>query len=146
MPYKKIVCGVTGSESSQKAAKAAARLAREQGADLIYVYAIDTSFLKGLTIELPSDFADKSLEQLGGHILERAVAYGQVLGVRPERILRSGPVHEVLEQVLTETKADLLIIGHEERSFFEKHLFKGDVEDHIRELTRRTGVEVQVIQ
>ncbi|MBI5605331.1 MAG: universal stress protein [Deltaproteobacteria bacterium] len=146
MAYKTIVCGVTGSEHSQKAAQEAARLAKENGAALIYVYAVDTSFLKGMTVELTPDFANKTLEHLGGHILERAEEIALSTGVTPQKILRSGEVLEVLKQVLSEEKADLLVIGHEERSFFEKVLFDGEVEDHVQELINQTGVSVQVIK
>jgi nucleotide-binding universal stress UspA family protein len=147
MGYTKIVCGVTGSEHSLKAAQEAARLAKENGADLIFVYAVDTTFLKGITVELTSEFAQKTLEHLGSQILDRAEEVALSQGITsPKKILKPGPVLEVLKQVLFEEKADLLIIGHESRSFFEKILFKGEVEDHIQELINRTGVSVQVIK
>ena len=47
MAYKKIVCGVTASAHSQKAALEAAKLAKQHGAALVYVYAMDLAFLKG---------------------------------------------------------------------------------------------------
>jgi nucleotide-binding universal stress UspA family protein len=145
MAYKKIVCGVTGSESSQKAAREAARLAGENEADLTYVYAVDITFLKGITVQLTPQFAEKALEHLGGHILDQAEENALAQGLKPKKVLRAGPVLEVLKQVLTEEKADLLVIGHEDRSFFEKVLFRGEVEDHIKELTAQTGVPVRVI-
>ena len=146
MAYKTIVCGVTGSEASRKAAIEATRLAKDNKANLIYVYAIDTTFLEGMTIELTSDFAQKTLEHLGGRILERAEEISSAEGVTSKKILRPGAVLEVLKQVLAEEKADLLVIGHENRSFFEKVLFKGEVEDHIQELINQTGVQVQLIR
>jgi nucleotide-binding universal stress UspA family protein len=145
MSYKKIVCAVTGSEASRKAALKAAQLAKEYQAGLIFVYAVDASFLKGMTVELTSDFVGKTLEHLGGHILDRAEEIAHVQGVNPKKILKYGPVLEVLKQVLSDEGADLLIIGHEGRSFFEKVLFKGEVEDHVQELIKQTGVSVQVI-
>jgi nucleotide-binding universal stress UspA family protein len=146
MNYKKIVCGVTGSAASQKAALKAAQLAKENEADLIFVYAVDISFLKGMTVELTSQFAQKTLEHLGGHILDQAEEVSAGVGITPRKVLRPGEVLEVLKQVLKEEKADLLVIGHEERSFFEKVLFKGVVEDHLQELILQTGVSAQVIK
>ena len=146
MAYKSIVCGVTGSESSQKAALEAARLAKEHQAVLTYVYAVDVKFLKGLTIELTPDFAEKTLEHLGGHILERAEESSDAQGVTPRKVIRSGAVLEVLKQVIGEEKADLLVLGHEARSFFEKILFGGEVEDHVQELIKQTGVNVLVVR
>ena len=52
----------------------------------------------------------------------------------------------MIKQVLSEEKADLLIIGHEDRTFFEKVLFKGEVEDHVQELIKQTGVSVTIIK
>ncbi|MFH0788036.1 MAG: universal stress protein [Pseudomonadota bacterium] len=144
MSYKMIVCGVTGSAHGQKAAQEAARLAKENQAGLIFVYAVDTTFLRGITIQLTPEFADKTLEHLGGHILDNAEEIALAQGVTPKKIIRIGAVLEVLKQVIQEEKADLLVLGHEERSFFEKVLFKGEVEDHIGELTNQTGVSVIV--
>ena len=146
MPYKSIVCGVTGSESSQKAALEAARLAKDNQSALTYVYAVDVNFLKGLTIQLTPDFAEKALEHLGGHIMERAGESAATQGVTPRKVIRSGAVLEVLKQVIGEEKADLLVLGHEDRSFFEKVLFGGEVEDHVQELINQTGVSVQVVK
>jgi hypothetical protein len=66
--------------------------------------------------------------------------------VAPRKILKKGPVLDVLKQVVQEEKADLLILGHEDRTFFEKTLFRGSVEDHLEELKKQTGVEVTVIR
>ena len=57
----------------------------------------------------------------------------------PKKIVRRGTVLEVLKQVVQEEKADLLVLGHEERTFFEKALFKGNVEDHVEELKTTDG-------
>jgi nucleotide-binding universal stress UspA family protein len=146
MSYKQIVCGVTGSEPSQKAAREAARLAGENGAALTYVYAVDVQFLKGMTVQLTPDFAEKALEHLGGHILERAAAGAAAEGLAPRKIIRAGAVLEVLKDTVREEKADLLVLGHEDRSFFEKILFGGEVEDHVQELIKQTGVNVLVVK
>jgi nucleotide-binding universal stress UspA family protein len=146
MTYKAIVCGVTGSEPSQKAALEAARLAKENQAGLTYVYAVDVKFLKGLTVQLTPDFAEKTLEHLGGHILERAEESATSQGLTAKKVIRSGAVLEVLKEVVREEKADLLVLGHEDRSFFEKILFGGEVEDHVQELIKQTGVNVLVVK
>ena len=147
MAYKKIVCGVTASAHAQKAALEAARLARQDGAELVYVYAVDLDFLKGGRMgNLSQDVIAQSIEKIGKQIVDTAEHIAASEGVKPEKIVRRGTVLDVLGQVMSEHKADLLVLGHEERTFFEKHLFKGDVEDHVQELKARTGAEVRVIQ
>ena len=146
MTYKSIVCGVTGSAHSQKAALEAAVLAKQHNAALTYVYAVDIGFLKSSVGGFSTSLAKDGLIHLGDQILDFAVQLAQSQGVTPKKIVRSGAVLEVLKQVMAEEKADLLVLGHEKKSFFEKTMFKGSVEDHIEELKRQTGTEVTVVK
>lgn len=147
MVYGTIVCGVTGSPNAQKAALEAAVLAKRDGAKLIYVYAVDDSaFRTGRLVELGTQSIDESLENLGVHILNHVEVIAKTQGVSPEKILRKGAVLDVLKQVITENKADLLVLGHEDRSYFDRMLYKGSVGDRIQELQEQTGVEVSVIR
>lgn len=146
MAYTSIVCGVTGSAHSQKAALEAAALAKKHNAKLTYVYAADAGFLKSSVGGLSTSLATDGLERLGKHILGYAGELAQSQGVTPQKIVRSGNPLEVLKQVVLEEKADLLVLGHEKRTFFEKALFKGAIEDHVDELKKQTGAEVTVIQ
>jgi nucleotide-binding universal stress UspA family protein len=124
----------------------AARLARQDGAELVYVYAVDLEFLAGGRMgSLSQDVIGTSLMTLGGHVLDYAEQIVASQGVKPKKIVRRGKVLDVLKQVVVEEKADLLVLGHEKRTFFEKALFKGDVEDHIQELKAQTGTEVKII-
>jgi nucleotide-binding universal stress UspA family protein len=146
MGYTSIVCGVTGSSHAQKAALEAAVLAKDNNAKLTYVYAVDIGFLRGSVGGMSTGIAGEGLERLGAHILGYAAELAQAQGVTPKTIVRRGAALEVLRQVVQEEKADLLVLGHEERTFFEKALFKGSVEDHVEELKQQTGTEVTVIR
>lgn len=144
MGVANIVCGVTGSTHAQKAALEAALLAKKENAGLIYVYAVDVTFLKGGVAD--TDAVEASLMKLGGQIVDRAEQIALAHGVKSKKIVRKGPILEVLKQVIIEEKADLLMIGHEERTFFEKAMLKGAVEDHVQKLKEDTGVEVNVVR
>jgi len=137
---------VTASAHSQKAALEAARLAKQDGAELVYVYAVDVTFLEGgRTGSLTEDVVADSLKKVGENILELAGQIAASQGLKPKKVIARGTVLSVLKQVVVEEKADLLVLGHEKRTFFEKALFKGDVEDHAQELTAQTGTEVKII-
>jgi len=146
MAYTSIVCGVMGSAHAQKAALEAAVLAKRDNAKLTYVYVVDVGFLRGSVGGMSTGIAGEGLERLGEHILGFAEQLAQSQGVTPKKIVRRGAVLEVLKQVVLEEKADLLVLGHEDRTFFEKALFKGSVEDHAEELKQQTGTEVAVIK
>ena len=145
MRYTSIVCGVTGSAHAQKAALEAAALAKQHNARLTYVYVVDVGSLTASIGGLSKSLAEDGLDRLGGHILGFVEQLAQSQGVTPKKIVRRGTVLEVFRQVVLEEKADLLILGHEKRTFFEKAMFKGSVEDHIQELKQQTGVEVSVV-
>jgi nucleotide-binding universal stress UspA family protein len=146
MGYTSIVCGVTGSAHAQKAALEAAALAKQHNAKLTYVYVVDVGSLTASIGGLSKSLAEDGLERLGDHILAFAEQLAQSQEVTPKKIVRRGAVLEVLRQVVLEEKADLLVLGHEKRTFFEKAMFKGNVEDHIQELKQQTGVEVSVVR
>lgn len=146
MAYNSIVCGVTGSLHAQEAALRAAVLAKENNARLTLVYAVDTTFLRsGVAMQCDTCEVAKSLERLGAHILAMAEEIAQSQGVTPKKVVRKGKVLDVLRSVVEEEKAELLVLGHEKRTFFEKVLFRGEVEDHIEELKKQTGADVSVI-
>jgi nucleotide-binding universal stress UspA family protein len=122
-------------------------LAKTHGARLFYVYAVDLTFLKGgKTGSITSQGVEESLAGMGRHILDRAGELAAAEGVTPEKLIVKGPVLGVLKKVVQEKKADLLVLGHEDRSFFEKFLIEGDVEDHIQSLKEETGVDVLIIR
>ncbi|MFP5213756.1 MAG: universal stress protein [Acidobacteriota bacterium] len=147
MGYKKIVCGVTGSAHAQKAALEAARLAKENCAELVYVYAVDSTFARGgMAVELSHEYVDESLERLGGYILDHASELARTQGVVPKKVVKRGAVMDVLKEVVKAEGADLLMIGHEGRSFFDKVFKKGDVEDDPVELKKIAGVDVSIVQ
>jgi nucleotide-binding universal stress UspA family protein len=146
MGYTSIVCGVTGSAHAQKAALEAAALAKQHNARLTYVYAVDTGFLKGSVGGMSTGIAQDGLMRLGDHLLDYAEQLAQSQGITPKKVVRQGKVLDVLKSVMQEEKADLLVLGHEKRTFFEKAMFRGEVEDHVEELKQQTGAEVTVIR
>ena len=144
--YKTIICGVTGSQVSQKAVLGASLLSKENDARLILLYAVDVSFVKGMTVELPSGFAEEQMERLGRRILDEAEEIARQEGMDCEKLMRRGPLVEVAAQVAAERGGDLLVLGLESRSFFEKVLSWSPVEEQVEELKKRTGMEVVVIR
>jgi nucleotide-binding universal stress UspA family protein len=146
MAIKSLVCGVTGSENSEKAVKAASEMAAGEKAHLTFVYVVDVSFLSGLTVQLRPKYAEDFLERLGGKILDEAVAIASSKGVASKKALRKGKLMDEVIKVVKEEGADILVVGDEGRGFAEKVLFGNRLPDNIKELERRSGVTVKVIR
>jgi nucleotide-binding universal stress UspA family protein len=146
MATKSVVCGVTGSENSEKAVKAASEMAAAEHAHLTFVYVVDVGFLSGLTVQLRPKYAEDFLERLGGKILDEAVTVASLKGVTAKKVMRKGKVIEEVIKVIKEESADVLVVGDEGRGFAEKVLFGNRLEDNIKELEARSGVAVKVIR
>jgi nucleotide-binding universal stress UspA family protein len=146
MAIRCIICGITGSESSEKAVAAAAEMAKDHAARLTFVYVVDTRFLQGLTIQLRPEFAEDFLSRLGGKILEEAVGIAQSKGVTAKKALRKGKVLNEVIKVIKEEGADYLVVSDEGRTFAEKMLFGDRLPDNIKELEKRAGVPVKVVR
>jgi nucleotide-binding universal stress UspA family protein len=146
MATKSVVCGVTGSENSEKAVKAASQMAAAEGSRLTFLFVVDVGFLHGLTVQLRPQYAEGFLEHIGGHILDEAAAVAASMGVTAKKVLRKGKLMDQVIEVLKEESADLLVVGDEGHSFAERVLFGHRPPDSVKEMERRTGVAVKVIR
>jgi len=142
---KSIVCGVTGSENSQKAIRVAAEMALKDSAQLTYVYVVDAGFLQGLTIELRPEYIESFLERLGRQILDEAVGAALSIGVQAKKVLRNGKIMKEICEVVKEVGGDLLVVGDEGHTFAQKVLFGKRIQDNVKEMERLSGVPVKVI-
>lgn len=146
MGYKKIVCGVTCSEASARAAGRAAQIAKDNNAELIYLNVADSTFIKGLTVSSRRHHAEDVLLRFGDHCLEYAGEIANAFGVKCRTETRTGRVYEVIRDFILEEHADLLVIGHEARTFFEKFILNGEVEKHVDTLKEETGIDVVIVE
>ncbi len=146
MGYNKIVCGVTCSEASARAAAKAAGIAQEMGAELIFLNVADITFIKGSTISLQRTFAEDTLFNFGNQCLKFAGEIASALGVQARTVSRRGRIRDVIREVILEEKADLLVIGHEQRTFFERFIFNGEVEKHVARIKENIDIDVIVVE
>jgi nucleotide-binding universal stress UspA family protein len=146
MAIKSIVCGVTGSENSEKAVKAASEMAAAEQAHLTFVYVVDVGFLSGLTVQLRPQYAEDFLERLGGKILDEAVAVASSKGVAAKKTLRKGKVMDEVVKTVKEESADILVAGDEGHGFAERVLFGHRPPDSVKEMERRAGVTVKLVR
>jgi nucleotide-binding universal stress UspA family protein len=146
MTLKSIVCGITGSENSQKAMHAALDMALTDSAHLTFVYVVDVGFLQGITIQLTRKYAKEFLERLGNGILDEALELASSKGVTAKKLVRKGKVMEEVCKVIKEEKGDILVVGDEGRSFAEKVLFGKRLSNTVKEMERLAGVPVKVVR
>lgn len=118
---KSIVCGVTGSLGSQRAAADAAVLAAQTGAKLTYVHVVEPpSPAERFSDPLTRAFKEAMLVEIGIKILINAERIATARGVAPVKYLKKGPLAKCLLEVAKELDSDLLVLGGRRGTIFEK--------------------------
>ncbi len=117
MAYKRIVIGVDGSESAERAFGQALELAGATGAtvDIVSAYEpISAAKLDRIRSEIPDpDFAHLiGPGTQAERVVERASEVAGEAGVKSETWIRTGDPASVLIDVATEVEADLIVVGN----------------------------------
>ncbi len=134
--YKRILVPVDGSKTSDAALKEAVELARDQGAKLRIVYAIDEA-----SIVAGSEYGDmlgaeKSQIDSGKRILEKANAIFPEAETRLLETERIGQgISEVIVQDAKAWGADLIVAGTHGRTGL-RHLLMGSVAEGIVRISK----------
>ena len=141
MGYHHIVCIVDGSRGSERAEVRAAEIAKENNAELTYVFLEDTGFLER---RAPLTKGGVSLEEgfnnIGKLLLEKARESAEKIGVNCKEEILKGNEAVMLIKKLPEMKADLLVASIERAGLFFD-LDRNDLDSKIEEIREKTGIE-----
>jgi nucleotide-binding universal stress UspA family protein len=136
--YSRILAATDGSETSELAVEQAARLAKDQNAQLRIVHVIEQSrlaFAAAGPVAIDLEGILEALRKAGQAALERGRAIAQRLGVQPDvAIVGDDAVDDRVAMVLVEEarrwKADLIVLGtHGRRGI--NHLLMGSVAEAV---------------
>jgi nucleotide-binding universal stress UspA family protein len=139
-----IVCATRGGEAGRRTQERASALAKERGAELIFLSVFDPSFAGPLDGALAAA-VEKEQQWLGRALLGIAQARAQREGVDADAVVLSGPLLESIEDFVCESGASILVIG-EPRIDSPLSAFRhGMVQSCARHVEQHTGVEVVVV-
>lgn len=110
---KTILCPTRGGERSYPNQDWAIARAKEQGADLIFLYINDVQFLNQVASPVLFDLAS-DLDEMGEFMLTMAKERAEKLGIVAQTIVRRGVFEEVLREVIPEFEVDTLVLGSSE--------------------------------
>lgn len=117
-------------------------LAKERGARLVFVFALDTAFLDKFVA--PHVHAvDDEIKHMAEFLLLMARDRAEKAGVTAEYVVREGALAEVLVAVAQEVKATLIILGRPR----EDHVTTLDYLQHelLPYLEQATGAETLLV-
>jgi nucleotide-binding universal stress UspA family protein len=140
---KKILCATRGGQASVRAQDAAIALAKEQNAELWFMFVVDISFMDKTLYANRPDVVMGEMENLGEFLLTMALERAQEQGVEAQYILRHGELRQVLIDTAREEEMDLVVLGKpagEESAFALEAL-----EAFASEIETEAGVLVQIV-
>jgi nucleotide-binding universal stress UspA family protein len=134
--YKRILAPIDGSASSLRGLAEAARLAKESGATLRLMHAVNEYFIDtgfGPALITPELIA--SVRRDGAVILAAAESKASKYGVKPETVLldRAGTsVADLIRKEAEEWQADLIVMGTRGRRGLSRLAMGSDAETVVR--------------
>jgi nucleotide-binding universal stress UspA family protein len=139
-----IVCATRGGEASRRTQERAVALAKERGAELIFLCVFDPSFAGPRE---PAMEAALAAEQrwLGRALLGIAQMRAREWGLEAQAIVRSGPVLQTIEDFLRQVTADTLVIGASKAKPKRAAFELSQVHQFADRVRQDTGVEVIVV-
>ncbi len=134
--YKKILVPVDGSESALRGLDEAIRLAKESGAAVRLMHAVNEFFIDvGYGMPLVTPELIESLREGGKRILNSAAAKARDRGLNPETVLLDRLGTRVADLILDQAKewpADLIVMGTHGRRGFSRLALGSDAEMVVR--------------
>jgi len=138
----KILCATRGGEASRNTEDYAIQLAKEQGAELMFLYVVETSFMDRMAAPVVVD-VEAQIERMGVFLLAAVQERAAKEGVEARMVHRHGPVREEIRDCILEEGADIVVLGRprgEEAIFAET-----GVSPFAEELARETGAQVILV-
>lgn len=138
----KILCAIRGGEQGYRTQEAAAALARERDAELIFLVVLETSFLDRAAASSGIDMR-ATLVRMGNSLLFNAAERARQVGVEARTLLREGLPREQIKLAAREEGATTVILGRPQGSYDK---FSGaELEAFAQEVADETGAEVQIL-
>jgi nucleotide-binding universal stress UspA family protein len=139
----KILCATRGGEAGYRTQDIIIARAKEEGADLLFLYVVDVEFLKQAKRGARPDVMRQEMEHMGEFLLAMACERAAKQGVEAQALLRPGPLAQALKDTARKEGITLVALGRPagEESRFQLASLKRLAE----EIEKQTGIETQVV-
>ena len=138
-----ILCPTRGGKESHPNQDFAINLAKERGADLLFMYVSNIQLISRSGPPIVVDIAEE-LDELGDFLLSMAQERAEKSGVPAKATVRRGVFTDVLKEVIVENQIDTVVLGsasEETGTVSHEHL-----QELSEELGQELGVEFIVVQ
>ncbi len=138
-----ILCPTRGGASSRPNQEKAIALAKERGAELMFLYVSNVQFLGLLASPFVVDI-ETELDEMGEFLLTIAQERAEKAGVHAEALVRRGVFRQVLRDIIQDYPVDAVVLGRSQES---SSLITPEYAEALgKEISQETGVEFIVVQ
>jgi nucleotide-binding universal stress UspA family protein len=138
-----ILCPTRGGASSRPNQEKAIALAKERGADLLFLYVSNVQFLGLLASPVVLDI-ETELDEMGEFLLTIAQERAEKAGVYAGTLVKRGVFRQVLKNIIQEYPVKTVVLG---RSHESSGLITPEFAEALgREIGQETGVEFIIVQ
>ncbi|MDO9366477.1 MAG: universal stress protein [Methylotenera sp.] len=134
--YKRILCPIDGSPSSNRGMLEAIHLAKDQNAKLRFLHVVDTFYpMMDVTAGLNVIEIADALSENGKKILKKAVDTAQKEGLTADSVMREAVGDAVAQFIVSEAKkwpADLIVMSTHGLRGIERLVMGSDAETVVR--------------
>lgn len=136
-----ILCPTRGGEQSFPNQDRAIAIAKERGAELLFLYVSDIKFLERLASPiLVLGDVQAELDEMGEFMLMMAQERAENQGIHADTVVRRGSFSGALADVIEERNVTTLVLGSPVEG--TASTTTSYLESLIQELTEKTGVEI----
>ena len=139
-----IVCTTRGGQASRRTQERAIALAKETGAELIFLYVADPSFAEFKDEVRTAALCDE-LTRLGRSLLCMAESRAERQAAKAQSVAMCGPVWQTIEEYLRQVNAGTLVIGAPQTGATLRPLEPGDMDRFIDRVRETTDIDVVLV-
>ena len=110
MHISRILVGIDGSETSERALDVAIELCKKIGAELLIAHVIEKPPVLTM-VKMQEELIEKALEEYADRLLSRALFKAEKEGVKAKPLLLRGKPGPKLCEAVNKYDADLIIVG-----------------------------------
>jgi cation:H+ antiporter len=131
----RILCATRGGRGSQPTHQRAIDLAREQGAELLFLYIFDRSVLQKVATPIVIN-TEAQIEHMLAYLQTTAQEQARQAGVRARVVVRTGNLRQQIKTVIREAQVNLIVLGSPagDSSLFAREALR-DLAAHVEEAT-----------
>ena len=139
-----IVCATQGGEACRRTQGHAIDLAREQGAELFFLYIVDPSSVVPVDDSLVEEVGDE-MARLGRVLLRIAQGRAREQGLTAQAVVVHGPLQQSIIDYLRQVEASTLVIGTPRTDAMSQAFTLAGIQRFSQSVREETGVDVVIV-